>query len=369
MATVADHRSAVSDLGSLGRALVQPWRGLDSWIPFRWLTPAPPVRLVQSDGSESLWIGDVRADASAQRLRSARFQAVELPRDEHLECRFALPPMSHADLRDAVALQARAASPFEATDLVWGHREGGPTDTHGQAGQVVAVLASRRQVEQRLERAALGREVGPDPEVWAFDGQGRPVVVEGFGEAARLRRMARGRVLGYALAALALLLAAAVAVTPTAQLKLRAMQAEAATLELERQTAPVLAQREALVRAQADREALREQMAERVEPLMVIDLLTQVVPDDTWLQRLQVQGARATLTGQTPNTSALMNTLDSHPLIHDVKSPTAATRAMGGRKENFTVEMTLAPEALRPLAAPGPAAPAAAASAPAAPRS
>lgn len=339
------------DAASLWALLVQPWRDLQRLPPLAWLSPQPAVRLLQSDGTDSLWQGEHRRAASERERQSAAFVAVELPADDVLECHFKLPPMPPADRADALALEVRMASPFDPADLVWGARDA--ADGTG----ATALLASRRAVQSRLDALADRWRAATPPEVWAFDTQGRPVVLQGFGEAARLRRSGRGRGLSWALLLLALLLGAAVAVTPTVQLKLRTMQAAGAYAELERQLAPVLAQRESLAKAQAQQDALRELMAERVEPLAVLDLVTQAVPDDTWLQRLQLQGARVTISGQTPNTASLMNRLSSQPQVREVKAPAPATRALGGR-ENFTVEFTLAPEALRPVvsgAAPAPA--------------
>ncbi len=147
------------------------------------------------------------------------------------------------------------------------------------------------------------------------------------------------------------MLAAAVLLTPSLQLRQRALQAQQAYDQAQQRLAPVLAQREALTQLQAQQAALREQMAERVEPLAVLDLLTQAVPEDSFVQRLQVQGDRLTLSGQTPNTAALMNRLSAQPLLRDVRSPAAATRSMSAGRENFTLEMTLQPDALRPPAA------------------
>ncbi|MFT3817642.1 MAG: PilN domain-containing protein [Rubrivivax sp.] len=352
------------DAAALGELLLQPWRDLQRWPLFAWLSPQPAVRLLQADGAESLWVGEQRRVAGERELRAAPFTAVELPAEQVLESRVTLPPaMAAADRDDALALQVRMASPFDPADLVWGARAG-----HAP-GEWVALLASRRAVQGRLEAvSADGRRSGGPPEVWAFDGQGRPVVLRGFGEAARQRRSGRGRGLAAGLLLLALLLGLAAAVTPTVQLKLRAMQAARAEAELQRQLAPVLAQREALAKALSQLDALRELMGERVDPLAVLDLVTQAVPDDSFLQRLQLQGARVTLSGQTPNTAALMNRLSSQPQVRDVKAPAPATRALGGR-ENFTIEFSLTPEALRPVVGPVPAvaAPAsAAASAPAA---
>jgi general secretion pathway protein L len=302
------------------------------------------VCLLQADGEASRWAGDAPVAGDA---RTAPFTAVELPEALRLDCRLRLPALPAADLHDAIALEVRTASPFDPSDLAWGYRVLAAPD--GGAA-VHAVLASRRAVEQHLAGCADRLAGRTAPEVWARDDDGRPVVLQGYGEAARERRAVRGRRLAAALLVLALALAAAAAVTPTVQLELRAMQASAAYREVEGRMAPLLAQREALVRAQGNLDALRELMAEHVEPLAVVDLLTQLIPDDTFLQRLQVQGHKVTISGSTPNTAALMNTLSTHPDVRDVRAPSAATRASGGR-ENFTIEMTLSAPAARPSAA------------------
>lgn len=360
---VADSAMAPGPSGAgLLETLAQPWRELNRLPPLSWLAPQPTVRLLQADGTESLWQGDQRLPASGSGARRAAFVAVEVPADEHLVLALNLPPMSDADRRAALELQVRMASPFEASDLVWGQR---PVDEDGTSVEVV--MASRRAVQARIDGRLAQADVRGMVEAWALDDTGRPVPLQGFGEALRLARSTRGRAWGWLLIAMAALLGSALALTPTVQLKLRALQAERAYAALERELGPVMAQREALVKAQAQRDALRDLIAERIEPLAVLDLLTQSVPDDTWLQRLQVQSGKAVLTGITPNTAALMNRLSSDARLRDVRSPGAAQRAAGGR-ENFTIELIVAPEMLRPpapavvapLAAPSVAAPASA---------
>lgn len=333
------------ELAALLAVLAQPWRELQQQPPFAWLTPDPPVSVLHADGSTSTWSNGVRQRPGADTPKTA-YVAVEVPPDDVLESAIELPPMAEPDLHDALWLHVRAASPFEPQELVWGWRRAGDRTA-------VAILSSRRAVEARVE-AAQPRLGGRVHEVWAFDGAGRPVVLQGFGEGRRQRRRRSGRVLGWVLLLAALLLAAAALITPTLQLKLRAVQAQRAMDLLQQQQAPAVAQREALATAQAQMDALRALMSERVEPLAVLELLTRAIPDDTFVQRLQVQGSRVTITGQTPNTAALMNRLSEQPLIRDVRAPNAATRAMAGGRENFTIELMLQPEALRPETGPQP---------------
>ncbi len=336
------------DTATLGRLLLQPWRDLLRRPALAWLAPQPAVRLLHADGSQSLWQGEQRRNATARELQAAAFAAIEWPADQVLDVRVPLPPtLTATDREAALALQAGMASPFEPADLVWGARAG------TTAGEWVMLLASRKAVQARLDTVdAIGHKA---PEVWAFAGDGRPVVLRGFGEAARQQRSGRGRGLAAALVLLAMLLLLAILVTPALQMRWKAQQAERAQAELQARLAPVLAERERLATAQAQLQTLRDLAAERIDPLAVLNRVTQAVPDDSWVQRLQIQGARVTITGQTPNASALMNRLSSQPEVSDVKAPAPATRSIGGR-ENYTIEFTLTPAALRP------AAPAAAAS-------
>jgi general secretion pathway protein L len=331
-------------LAEFARQLGAGFRQLHGHPALAWITPQFPVRLIEATGGgRSLWLGGTKRDATEAALRSARFTAVEVPGDLALIRRFALPQMSERDLQDAVAMEVRDSNPFDPADLVWGYRS---TEEEPGKLDVTTVLAARSQVVRHIEQLAPEQLQSPSMEAWVIGEDGVPVVLRGFGEAARARRAARGRVVTYALMALALLLATAVAVTPTVQLHLRALQAAAAYQALQQKAGPAVAQREALVRGREDLANLQEVMNEHIEPLVALETLTHLVPDDTWLQRVQAQGPRFTLTGQTPNAAALMNTLSSNPGLREVKAPAPATRASANR-ENFVLEFTMAPGMLR----------------------
>jgi general secretion pathway protein L len=343
-------------LGEFIRQVTASLRQLHAHPALAWITPQLPVRLIEAGAGESLWLGGKKLDADEAAMRSARFTAIEVPADLVLSRNLVLPPLAESDIRDAVALDVRDSNPFDPSDLVWGYRS-----RPGEAGQVdvTAVLASRRLVNQHIEQVAPGIAGSPSLEVWAMAPDGAPVVLQGFGEAARARSAGRGRMLAYGLMTLGLMLAVAAAVTPTVQLHLRTLQAAAAYQALQQRAGPAMAQREALVRGREDLANLREVMADHIDPLVAIDMLTQLIPDDTWLQRVQVQGNRFTLSGQTPNAAALMNTLSSKSGLSEVRAPSPATRVSGTR-ESFVVEFTVAPNLLQRNAQP-PAPPAVAA--------
>ena len=106
-------------------------------------------------------------------------------------------------------------------------------------------------------------------------------------------------------------------------------------------------------------------MARSPQPLRVLNLLTQSLPDDTSVLSLQVDGAKVTVNGLTGDAAALMQLLSTRAEFKDVKAPSPATRPLGSNKDLFTIELTMADPGPRSDAPPG--APAAASATPMAP--
>lgn len=337
----SDARFLGVDLKSFWLELRQSWQQLCQSPVLSWLTPDAPVLLLQADGGRSIWRGDACSGESAA-ASDAGFVAVELPEARILQRSLSVPAaMSATDLAHATALEARTASPFAANDLVWGYRAQAPL--RGSC-KVEIVIASRRQIAQYLTEQADRFKGLSVPEVWALTQGSGPLVLNGFGEAARHAFAARRRRVGYGLLALALALLVAMAITPTLQLRARALQAVAAYGSLAARTAPVVRQRELLLQSAEHLNGLAELLADRMEPLRVLEKLTQVLPDDTALQSFKLQGAKLTLSGLTSNTASLLQLLGEQPGLRDVRSPSAATRMGASGKENFSVELMLDPE-------------------------
>jgi len=215
------------------------------------------------------------------------------------------------------------------------------------------VLASRTQTEPYLQarvaeqlhlqtlKGQTKAESLEQPEVWVFAPERNPVVFQGFGEHARYawgRKRLWWNVSGVALA---LLLLAAIAGTPTAQLRLRAIEATHAYEGMAAKTADVVAKRESLIQSADKVAGLSELLAERIDGVQVLSMLTKVLPDDTALQSARIQGSKVTISGLTENASALMQKLSNQDGVKDVRAPSAATRMGGGNKESFTIELGL----------------------------
>ena len=336
------------DLRTLWQDMRRPWQDMHRWPLLAWMAPEVPIRLLHADGRETVWLGTKsQIKTPSAKEAASRFVAVELPDELVLRRKLVLPEMPEAQTVDAVSLETHTISPFAADDLVWGYA------THPGAknqSQIELVLASRRQVEQYVHTQAP-RLNGVVPEVWALAGGGTPVALAGFGEKQRSAYIAGWRRIGYALLLLVLGLLIAIALTPTAQLRLRAIEAVNAYTAVHQRTQPLTQQREVLVKTAERLVELKDTMAVTIDPLRVMDLLTQALPDDTSLQSLQIQGLKVTMAGLTTNAAALMQHLSTQPGMRDVKAPTAATRRQGSSQENFTVEFLLEPKVFAPAPA------------------
>lgn len=349
------------DLQALRRELHAAWQQMRGWPIVKWLTPAVPVRVLRTGGAEAFWLAEgmaVTADAGG--MKAARFSAIELPEDDLLVRTLKLPSLPAGEIAQAVALDVAGASPFPAEDLVWGHST---RQIKPGAVEVLAVLASRRQVQSRLQSLSAAGPGAAVPEVWAIMQGSRPIIFSGFGETRRLSYAAVRRRIAFALLLLALGLAVFMAATPTAQLRLRALEAMQSSEVLKKRTESLVRQRAALARAAETEAALKEILAQSTDPLRVMEVLTQALPDDTSLLGLQTQGSKVTINGMTVNAAALMQQLGARPEVRDVKAPTAATRPLGTTKDSFNIELTLAGRSASAAQAVAPAAPASAAGA------
>lgn len=362
------------DLHALWQEVRRPWLEMHQWPALAWLTPDAPVRVWHADGHATVWLGDqpqpqppAPASAKAERIG---FEALEIADDLLLRRQLTMPAMPEAQVAQAVALDVQSVSPFVPTDVVWAYR----AQASVQGGlQVDSVFASRKQINQYIQSQASRLTLASAPEVWALTPAGLPMVLPGWGEARRARYGTVRRRAGYALLLSAAALVAAMAITPTAQLRLQAIEAVNSYTDTHQRTAALMVEREAFVRSNERLEVLRTMLAERADALKLIETLTNILPDDTSLQTLQVQGLKVTLHGLTANSATLLQLLSAQEGFKEVRAPSAAVRSPGATAEVFLVEFFLDPAIWSVVALPpAPSAsaasvPSAAASAPSAP--
>lgn len=344
MALSTDSRFFGLDLTQLKADITKTWRKAPQWPPLSWLRPEQLLTLVPAQGDpSSIWESGAPA---ANAKRTPEFWAIELPESMVLRKILQLPPLDPQDCASAAQLEAQAISPFVGSDLLWGFAEVSRND---KLVRLQLVLASRSQVEpliqakvaQQVQSRGEGAKPLAQPEVWTFAPERKPVVFQGFGEQARAASGRRKLLWNAGGIGVALLLLLGIAVTPTAQLRLRAIEAVKAFDVMAAKTGDVVAKRERLMQSADKVAGLSELLAERIDGVKVLSMLTKVLPDDTALQSARIQGYKVTITGLTENASTLMQKLSNQEGVKDVRAPSAATRLGGVNRESFTIELAL----------------------------
>lgn len=326
----------------------RPWMGAAGWPLFRWLTPNVFVQLARPHGAPSVWQGRdllTLQPGNPKDASKARFFALGVDESHALVRSISLPPLPDKLVRSAVELQVRSFNPFPEGDMAWGYRIAASA---GHGFTVRAAVASRQHIARQL--AELAQRPDTQAEWWVISDHDEPIVLQGFAEHLRAAYLARHRGIAVALlVALALVLAAA-ALTPTVQLRLQATQAVFAYDELVRATKPLVAKREQLLQVNTQLDTVSGLINDRIDALRLLETITRVLPDDTYLGGVNIQGLTVNLAGFTPNTAALMQRLSAESGLKDVKAPSPATRPPGATKETFNIEFTF----VRPEATPGP---------------
>ncbi len=248
-----------------------------------------------------------------------------------------LPKIDAAAAQAAIEIQARSLSPFAPEDVIWASR---PQAAPG--GKIWVAIVSRKLIAQHI--ASVQGEL-PAPkgfEVWVETPESQGFwVVEGYGEKTRKELVSRWRAFNYVLLFLLLAIGFAALITPTVQLRNRALQAAQDYAGLQSKTAPIMAQRELFLKQDLQVKALQSQMEAKVDLAQLLPKLTKLVPDDTFLSNLKVQGAKVTLAGETPIAATLMQQIGSQPGVKDVRAPSAAIKPRGSEREIFNIEFTL----------------------------
>ncbi|QEA13235.1 PilN domain-containing protein [Comamonas flocculans] len=345
--TSAAIRSPSLDWRALWLAVCRPWRRASGWPWVRLLTPAHAVTLIDAGGGRQTWSARLDGEvmpAGRGAGGQAQWTAVALPQTLVLQRALTLPAaLDAAQVQRALELEAGASSPFSLQDLCWGYVL--EPAAAGQRARIV--LTSRQQIAAYLrDQAPIQHQVVKAPEVWAplEDQTSGYVVLPGYGEVRRQEAQRKGRGLYLGALVLLLVLLVCIAITPTLQLRAQAIEAVRAYDELHARASQAVAAREALVGAM-DRLAQVENLERASAPAArIVNVLTTLLGDDTYLAALRIQGTKVSLDGQTSNAAQLMQALGHEPGIEEVTAPVPATRPFGSGKDMFKIEFRFDPK-------------------------
>lgn len=251
-------------------------------------------------------------------------------------------PMSVAarDESSVVALEVETISPFGVEDTVFGWRTVLAAD-----GRVhIDIAISSRQLVER-EAARMSSLTDGQAEVWALPSGSSDlsaaIVLRGFGEPRRVRRLRR-RYLGLAAQfVLVCLLSGALAVTPLWHKRQQVVVAQTHHAMLASEVGPVVATRDQLERMRTRYQEISPVLAAEPDFLKQIERISILLPDDAWLGHLEYTGGVLRVVGNASEASALLQAFQREPAFRNVRATSSIVRDPRSGKESFTFEMEL----------------------------
>jgi general secretion pathway protein L len=321
---LASNRLLFSQVGDQLRLQVQDAEGLHeiAWLPLPLATTELDAVLGNRTGKLPRWL--------------------LLPAASALRRRLLLPAAAAERLRDVVGFEVDRQTPFTADGVrfdarVLERRADGQLDT-----ELIAV--PRARFDAAL--AELGGLAGSLAGVDASDASGRPLGVNLL--PADIRRGSRDamRTWNWALAAVALL---GIAIAFWQVLDNRRDAAEAFTRQVETratQARAVAAQRQQLADIVEGAAFLDRARAARPTTVEILDELSRRLPDNTYLEKVGIEGDRLLLIGLSPEASALVGRMEGSrlwraPALSGALQPDPRTRL---DRFSLTADLATAPK-------------------------
>jgi general secretion pathway protein L len=256
-----------------------------------------------------------------------------LPSGQYLQQTIKLPAAAEENLNQVVAFELDRWTPFKADQVYFGTR-------------IVERLPDTRQI--KLELALTPREkldpvlgeladagwrpervdVGPEP-----DGHGMDLLPERFRpHRSRLPQAVTG------FTAAVLLVVAALVLT----LPIYANRSLAQELQQEVKKASKTAQEVEALKTQVEQRQNEQGFLSRkklTEPTMLdmLNDLTKVMPDDTWLNGLQYRDRKVTIQGQSPAASSLIERIEASDFFKNTSFVSPVTKDVASGQERFQI--------------------------------
>ena len=239
-----------------------------------------------------------------------------IPPERVLQRNLTLPAAAEENLRQVLAFEMDRQTPFKADQIYFDSHVIG-RDASGRNLNVELVLLPRAQLDQELATLPPGASALDGVDAWRGEPGGARRQINLLPSERRARRRDMRLPLNLGLAALAVIL---FVVNMDESLANRASALEAMRAEVDKSNAEarqVAALRKTLADSIAGANFLSDK--KRNSPLTdaLLDDLTRRLPEDTYLERLQIENGQVQLQGQSKEAAKLIAALSNSPCLGD----------------------------------------------------
>jgi len=290
----------------------------------------------------SWWSGELIAllPAGMQEVfASSNKQVVCLPSEQVLVRALTLPIAAEENLREVLSFELDRQTPFTTEQACYDYivKERNPT----QGTITVELVVSPRTIVDELLETLAQTGITPDVITTLARDSEDTLPVNLLPVAARRRsRLSVPRLNTALSAACVALLLVALLLPPWLNKR------QVAELELQQSAAEIVAKdglelRRDVERLTAASEFLLNKKQSGVFVLQMLEEVTRVLPDDTWLTRFDVNGSELQLHGQSSSAAALIELFESSPLFHNARFRSPVVQVPRTDLERFHLSIEL----------------------------
>jgi general secretion pathway protein L len=258
---------------------------------------------------------------------------LRLAEGQALRKSFKLPQAAEENLSQVLAFEMDRLTPFKADQVYYGARVANRWSATRQIG-IELVLTPRAKLDALLDDLAA---CGWRPDLVDMNGSAAPGAYNLLPEKYRTAGSHWPRTAGAVLAGVVVLLLAALAVLPIWSASSTAADLE----ERVRKVGKVAKEVEAL---RQETESLLHQASfleekKHKEPVLLdmLEELSRVIPDNTWLNGLQYKDRRIVMQGQSPSASSLIQMIEASKHFKNTSFVSPVTKDTGSGLERFQI--------------------------------
>lgn len=265
-----------------------------------------------------------------------------LPADKVLRHVVSLPEAAAENLREVLTFEMDRHTPFSAGDVYFDFRVVGRHPATGKLDVEMAFIR-KKDADPAIEQAAVRgvRLAGVDVLDGMEDDGPRLRGVNFLPEENRARRRNLRAWINAGLLLLGAILLTAIMWQSLAN-KQRGAELLAEQVASARADAlEVAAMRDQLDQALDGANFLIQQRHSRPTTIEMLRVLTDLLPDDVWLQRFEVKDTTVQVQGEAPNAAGLIALLENSPMFAEAAFRSPVTRNQANNKERFSITAEL----------------------------
>lgn len=290
---------------------------------------------------EVLRLAPDAASASDEHIpREVQQTILLLPDDKVLARRISLPAAAEENLREVLGFEMDLHTPFEVSEIYYDYTVVG-RDSHRQTVTVDLVYAPRDAVDTLLDGTSnLGMKTDIVTCRRRDNNNLQPV---------NLLPLERRRARRFDVKNLNLALTALLAALLVAAITIPIMQKNRAVAEVEAQVQAAAAEAREGAELRRDLEKMAEAsqflVEKKASDVMIVELIdemSRILPDHTWIARLDLSGTELQIQGQSGASSSLIRIIESSPWFENVRFASPVVQIAGTDKDRIHIVATVA---------------------------